>query len=318
MKKCLFFLLAALVGGTLSALDGVMDFDGTTRCITAIQDAENTFPASLFFDPAHPEAKPDRKTYPASVNVFLVRDKKSGELFMIDAGYAMRPLGQGTLLEKLTAAGIDPAAVKHIFITHIHPDHVGGLIRNADTRLADGTIFSHRLTPAFPQAVLHVAKTEYDACKNDPKRADLIAFLRWYPLDLFEYGKPLPGGFIPRLQTGHTPGHTVYQLPEIQKDNKIIDPRVLFVGDILHAVDLQVRQFQFCAKYDMDPGRAVASRDDVLLTGGGTLFGAHFPFPGGIDIIKEIRADGFDTFSFMPAKATPYQPVPKVENHRQK
>ena len=138
------------------------------------------------------------------------------------------------------------------------------------------------------------AREEYEAWKKDAGRARLGQSLRVCPpekLHLFEFDRELRGAFgslIPRRAAGHTPGHTVFE--------KIVPPRtpsgakesVFFVGDILHALGLQVGHYEFCARFDQDPALAVKTRRDAFLRYKGAWFGAHFPFPGKVG----IRRDG--------------------------
>ena len=81
------------------------------------------------------------------------------------------------------------------------------------------------------------------------------------------------GLFLPIKKAGHTPGHTVYKLALSDTDSAI------FIGDILHAVELQVPYPEFCARYDTNPAEAVKSRLEIY-NEKALLFGAHFPFPG--------------------------------------
>ena len=73
---------------------------------------------------------------------------------------------------------------------------------------------------------------------------------------------------------GHTPGHTIYRT-----DNKLI------VGDIMHGLALQIKHPDFCARFDMDHEKAIASRKAVLeqvKKEGWTMFGMHFPTAEGV------------------------------------
>ncbi len=243
-------LWAMLMLWGLSAYADVQIFDYPDYKIYAVQDASNRFPASLFSstDPQERFTQ-TAKGYPGSVNVFIVEFKDDGKRVMIDTGYGP---GKGKLLTEMKKADILPESISDILITHIHPDHVGGL-------------------QSFPNAKIHIAREEYEAWEKDDSRKALAQCLPVKEaLDLFEYGTEAVSGLTALKFAGHTPGHTVFQM----KDD------CYFVGDIVHAADLQIAHPSYCARYDMNPEASVASRRKALKELSGKWFGAHIPFPG--------------------------------------
>ena len=266
--KQLLFAAAALLSARICA-DNPAVFRYPDRTITAIQEQSMMMPGSLFRSAS--EKLPLRKAYPASCNVFLMT-LKDGTRCLIDAGF-----GKG-LFRQLRELGIPRESISAVFITHIHPDHVGGLID------ADGTA-------AFSRAKIYISRKEYNAWKKDAARARMAGCLEPYHgrIVLLDYDKEVqPYGLTPLDYSGHTPGHTVYRIGNRNE---------YFVGDIVHAADLQVPHFSYCARYDMNPRRAVASRKGMLLQRG-IWYGAHIPYPGKIGIVREIRKDGKDLFSY--------------------
>ena len=244
----MFFAAAVLFAVSVCA--GAEVFDHPDCRIYALQDAANRFPASLFSSSDPDEKFVQTETdYEGSVNVFIVEFKEDGRRIMIDAGFGSP---RGKLLAEMKKAGITPESVSDIFITHIHPDHVGGL-------------------PDFPKAKVHIARAEYEAWANDPHRRNLAKYLPDKgQLDLFAYDVRLVRDLVGIAMPGHTPGHTVFELGSRY-----------FVGDLVHAARLQIPHPAFCARYDMDPKQATASRRLMLeVFRGTTWFGAHIPFPG--------------------------------------
>ena len=84
---------------------------------------------------------------PAPANAYLIN--MGSKLVLVDAGGGKTFPGLGHLGENLAAAGYKPEQVDAVLITHLHPDHVGGLLS------AEGK-------PAFPNAVVYLAKAEND------------------------------------------------------------------------------------------------------------------------------------------------------------
>ena len=221
------FALGRLFGVSVCA--GVEVFDYPDCRIYAVRDAANRFPASLFFsvDPGE-SFVPSERDYAGSVNVFIVEFKSDGRRIMIDAGFGAP---RGRLLEEMRQAGLPPESVSDIIVTHIHPDHVGGL-------------------PDFPNATIHIARDEYEAWRLDASRKRLARYLpEEKRLALFAYGAELFPNLTALKVPGHTPGHTVFKLNDRY-----------FVGDLVHAAELQIAHPAFCARYDMDPELAVAGR----------------------------------------------------------
>lgn len=252
----ILLVLLALASASAAEIAGIQTFKLGGCKVVCIQDAPMRLPARLFSDTASTGHRLSGGFHESSVNVFLVQ--KDGNAFLVDAGHDQT---RGSLRGKLKQTGISPEAVSCVFITHIHPDHVGGLLWNGK--------------PLFPSAALYIAKEEYEAWRKDASRDSLAKYLTPYEgrIRLFEYGTALPNGVVPEKRGGHTPGHTIFRMSLDGRDE------LVFVGDIAHAVDLQFPHPTFCANYDASPAEAVASRIQTLQMKG-IFFGAHFPFPG--------------------------------------
>lgn len=220
--------------------------------------AERLMPRTLF--PAAGDALIDslglQDGVPSSVSTFWVTTA-DGTGILFDTG-----LGgvDSRLLSGLKSVGVQPADVSYIYLTHMHGDHIGGMMT------ADGTV-------VFPNAEVYVSKPEYDYWMADKANKQQIRTLEAYKnrLRLFRFGDTLPGGGVALNAVGHTPGHTVFQTGKL-----------LVVGDLMHGAALQIVHPEICASFDMDTVQAVITRRHFLQyaqENGLTMAGMHLPAP---------------------------------------
>lgn len=267
---------AALSAATLVLAETPRTFDFGKESLVAIQDAPATMPRRHF--PALSEADfaalAGGAEAPASVNVFLLR--REGHLILVDAGNGGR---RGRMLATLKAAGIRPDAIGDILLTHLHGDHIGGLIDATGAAV-------------FPKATLHVAAPERDHWQTQAGRNGVLArkVLAAYAgrVKTFAFGEaPIPG--ITALDAaGHTPGHTAYETETL-----------LIVGDLLHAAAVQFPRPEISSTYDVDPTQAAATRRRFYAraaASGKTIAGMHLPYPG----LGKVTGDG-ESFRYVPA-----------------
>lgn len=204
---------------------------------------------------------------PSSVSCILLRH--GGETILFDSGNGHE---DSRLNHSLDSLGIKPEEVGLVFLTHLHGDHVGGLIRGGQR------VFAH--------ATLYIPAQEYAAWETQtgdlPKHIAKLKQLYGDDIHLFEEGSELPHGIIPVPAYGHTAGHTAYRIGKI-----------LIAGDIMHGVALQLKHPQHCAKYDKNPEEAIITRRTLLEMAqreGLTLYGMHFPDRKGITPAELLQA----------------------------
>lgn len=197
---------------------------------------------------------------PASVSTFLL--KADGEYVLFDAG-----LGSfgGELAQHLDQLGVPADSIKKIYITHMHVDHIAGLVSS----MQEG-----KPQKVFNNAEIYLGKIEHDAWLNLPKNDLQKTVIELYKdkLHLFEFGETLPHGIIALDAVGHTPGHTVFQADG-----------VLVIGDLMHGYALQKDHPEINSNYDMDKEKSAESRKrlmDLAKQNGFTLAGMHLPVPG--------------------------------------
>jgi glyoxylase-like metal-dependent hydrolase (beta-lactamase superfamily II) len=215
-----------------------------------------------------------------------------GQTSLFDAGFGASKGGQ--LAMRLEAAGFRPEAIDTIVITHMHLDHVGGLVT------PEGKA-------AFPKAEIYIAKTEYDwwltpglaekieADKRGMVEAALTAVKPYQgKIKTFAYDTEILPGVVAIAATGHTAGHTVYRL-------KADGGELLVVGDLTHIAPVQMPRPEVAIVYDSAPDQAVKTRKAVFTRAAQEklpVAGMHFPFPA----IGRLTLDG-DGFAFTPEAA---------------
>ena len=171
---------------------------------------------------------------PASVSAFLL--EIDGKRILFDTGMGAP---DSRLLTNLSAAGVTPADIDYLYLTHFHGDHIGGMMKGD--------------TVVFPKAEVYASRQEYDAWMQmpDEKKMQVAATMEAYKdrLHLVAHGDTLPCGVVALGCVGHTPGHTAYRAGKF-----------LIVGDLVHGAALQLAHPEICAAYDMDPQSAIKQR----------------------------------------------------------
>lgn len=232
---------------------------------------------------------PDEFKWP--LNVVVVRTGDQTILVDSGVGEEFHSPQAGHLAVRLQAAGIDPEEITDVVLTHMHVDHVGGL-------LADGLM--GRLRPDIP---IHVSAAEtkfwtrpdFPAFMPAPVRDVLepvaTRFLDKYrgQLRLFDEQHVVAPGVVVRRTGGHTPGHSVVRMISGDK-------RMTFLGDsVFHN---HFERPDWYNAFDHDPEEAVRVRIRLLQELAATrelLVAAHVSFPFG-----RVALAG-EAFRFIPA-----------------
>lgn len=199
-------------------------------------------------------------TLQLSVQPLLVKTTDKILLFDTGAAALFGPT-LGKLPANLAAAGVDPASVTDIFISHSHGDHVGGLVANNAL--------------AFPNAAIHIQAAEWAAFKAQAQMAPLTSVIASKVVE-FQPGADLVPGVKAVDIKGHTPGHSGYLITSG-------DESLLYVGDTMHHYVISVQQPDWTIAYDGDAPTAQASRKEVIANSaasGQRVYAVHFPFPG--------------------------------------
>jgi glyoxylase-like metal-dependent hydrolase (beta-lactamase superfamily II) len=197
----------------------------------------------------------------------------------------------GRLLRNMRAAGIDPADVTKVVLTHAHCDHCWGLVGR------DGA-------PIFPNAELFIAEKEFEFWTDEGKLSSggfIEAFVTGARRSLLPYknrlrfvsdGHEVVSSVTAVSSPGHSIGHTSYLISSAGAD-------FLLLGDVAHSSSLLFENPDWGFFYDYDPPQAAKTRRRLFeraVAENLSLIGYHFLFPG----VGNIRPEG-SAFSYISA-----------------
>jgi glyoxylase-like metal-dependent hydrolase (beta-lactamase superfamily II) len=236
---------------------------------------------------------PDMLDWP--LNVVVVRS--GGRTILVDAGLGADPNLQlpqaGRLVSRLEAAGIDLASVTDVVLTHMHMDHIGGLLVDgvkdqlrpdlrihvaaAELKFWESPDFSRAVMPkGFPDALRRAAKQFVNDYRSQ--------------LRPFEEEYEVAPGVIARRTGGHTPGHCVVRLASG-------GDRLTFAGDLVFQVGFDHPDWHNGFEHDPEESARVrVSLMRELAANREALVATHLPFPS----VCHVAIDG-DAFRCVPA-----------------
>ncbi|WP_051946873.1 MBL fold metallo-hydrolase [Verrucomicrobium sp. BvORR106] len=229
-----------------------------------------------------------------ALNVVMARS--GGQTILIDAGLGLDPdlhlPRAGQSIKRLEAAGIDLSSVTDLVLTHMHMDHIGGLlvagvkerlrpdlrihVAASEVKFWESPDFSHTsMPPGFPDALRATAKRFINEYRDH--------------VQTFEDESEIAPGIIARRTGGHTPGHCVVRLASGGE-------ALTFAGDAVFAVGFD--QPDWYNGFEHDPEEAARVRTRLLTeisASGELLVATHLPFPS----LGRVAVDG-DAFRWVP------------------
>ena len=224
--------------------------------VTILNDVTAQLDANILID-ATPEMLSKYAAngkFDIAMNAFLV--KANGKNILVDSG-----VGEN-LVKNLNDLKIDPKQIDIVLLTHMHYDHIGGLLK-------DGLA-------VFPNAEVYIARQEHDFWTSAANTAKAPAEIRdnftmaqnvvkayssklhlFTPVKLGSEQDNLFTGIRGIESFGHTPGHTCYLLESEGE-------KMMMWGDLAHAMSVQMPNPQVAITFDHDPKQAVIARKAIL------------------------------------------------------
>lgn len=186
---------------------------------------------------------------------------------LFDTGWGADQKIRGETKEILKEKGIAPEAITDVVLTHLDFDHIGGLLENGRV--------------VFPNATIWVSRPEYEAwIKGEMHRrpdfakklAKEVGEVYKDQIKLFDFGQEILPGVKAIDASGHTPGHTAYEISSG-------DSRLLILGDAIHIAQVQFLKPELSTIYDAYPEQAAKTRARLLekaVNENSAIGGMHF------------------------------------------
>ena len=219
-----------------------------------------------------------------SIPFTVVVVRNGGKTILCDSGTGgqVQPTA-GKMMANMKAAGIDPAAIDTILISHCHPDHIFGLMEKDTNK------------PVFPNAEIVISDAEYKFW-TDPAVIDRLpearkglalriqaVFPTWKNIRQVSGEPEVAPGIRFVSAPGHTPGHRAFHLASGASE-------LMISNDTAYVPALVVANPGWHGQYDQDAATAEASRRKLLdrvIADKVMICGYHFPFPGAGTVAKD-------------------------------
>jgi glyoxylase-like metal-dependent hydrolase (beta-lactamase superfamily II) len=212
-------------------------------------------------------------------NVLLVHLRNEWVLFDAGAGGFSAPT-IGRLLPVMASAGVKPEQISAIFISHAHPDHVGGLVdaKTGQLLFPQAKHFIHRREFEYwtgPSPDVSGLRLSKEMIAGALKTAQTVLGAAKPKLEMVAPGDKLIEGVELIDAPGHTPGHLAFA---ITSGNE----QLLHIVDAAHHEVLMFAHLDWTMAGDSVPAQASATRKQLFDRAAADrtrIFAAHFGYP---------------------------------------
>ena len=228
--------------------------------VTTLRDGERTLPPEALKNLSDEDIQKinsdENQSFTfTNFNACVIQNGKQNLLVDTGCGSLFGPTC-GFILDALDELGLAPDDITDIFITHLHPDHIGGCIDE------DGSA-------VFKNANFKILEEEYSFWTSKEFGSDEINGRDWSSLaknvvstydaqlEVLTRNKDIISGVSTVPLPGHTPGHAGFRVDDGNQS-------MFHMGDILHVPNLQLKDPNISTLFDVDPESALNSRKYAL------------------------------------------------------
>ena len=228
--------------------------------VTTLRDGERTLPPEALKNLSDEDIQKinsdENQSFTfTNFNACVIQNGKQNLLVDTGCGSLFGPTC-GFILDALDELGLAPDNITDIFITHLHPDHIGGCIDE------DGCA-------VFKNANFKILEEEYSFWTSKEFGSDEINGRDWSSLaknvvstydaqlEVLTSNKDIISGVSTVPLPGHTPGHAGFRVDDGNQS-------MFHMGDILHVPNLQLKDPNISTLFDVDPESALNSRKYAL------------------------------------------------------
>jgi glyoxylase-like metal-dependent hydrolase (beta-lactamase superfamily II) len=258
---------------------------GKLKCI-AVADGSNDYEAKLLFANAPEEElqqtldKHGLGSGELDIPYTCLAVKVNGQWVLVDTGAGARNEAQaGQVVHSLIAAGIDPADIKVVILTHGHTDHIGGLTdKEGGLRFGGARYVMGKREWDFWRVKENLKKMGWESVI--PLMERKLGSIEGR-VELVEEEREILPGLRVMPAAGHTPGHMVVVFSSEGEE-------LWSTGDaLIHPIHLE--HLEWYTVFDLAPEEAIETKRRILdeVDRGVTVHAFHFPFPGIGRVVRE-------------------------------